>query len=96
MTTIEIDEQGAASIDGIDIDPAMVADIRKFETQLARYLDGDLDEDVFKVFRLANGIYGQRQVASQMVRVKIPFGRLDEAGLVALADVADRWSRGSR
>jgi sulfite reductase beta subunit-like hemoprotein len=29
-----------------------------------------------------------------MLRVKIPFGRLDERGLGALADVADRWSRG--
>ena len=44
-----------------EIDPAMSADIAKFEAQLARYQAGDLAEDVFRVFRLNNGIYGQRQ-----------------------------------
>ena len=55
-----------------EIDPARpAADIDKFETQLARYLAGDLDEDVFRVFRLNNGIYGQRQGGhNQMVRVQ--------------------------
>ena len=95
MTTIEIDEQGAASIDGIDIDPGMVADIRKFETQLARYLDGDLDEDVFKVFRLANGVYGQRQGGhNQMVRIKAPYGAIEPFQLERLADISERYSRG--
>ena len=80
MTTIEIDEQGEPSIDGIDIDPAMVADIRKFETMLARNLAGDLDDDVFRVFRLANGIYGQRQGGhNQMVRIKAPYGAITPA-----------------
>jgi sulfite reductase (ferredoxin) len=95
MTTIEIDEHGAASIDGIDIDPAMVADIRKFETQLARYLAGELDEDVFKVFRLANGVYGQRQGGhNQMVRIKAPYGAIQPFQLERLADISERYSRG--
>ena len=43
---------------------------------LARYLAGELDEDVFRVFRLNNGIYGQRQGGhNQMVRVKVPVRR---------------------
>ena len=38
---------------------------------------GELDEDRWRVFRLANGIYGQRQGGTnQMVRVKIPYGSL--------------------
>ena len=42
---------------------------------LAGYLAGEIDEDVFRVFRLNNGIYGQRQGGhNQMVRVKIPYG----------------------
>mgnify|MGYP001298339142 CR=1 FL=1 len=95
MTTIEIDEQGAATIDGIGIDPAQVADIRKFEAQLARYLAGELDEDVFKVFRLANGIYGQRQGGhNQMVRVKAPYGAIAPDQLDRLADISERYSRG--
>ena len=95
MTTIEIDEQGEPSIDGIDIDPAMVADIRKFETMLARNLAGDLDDDVFRVFRLANGIYGQRQGGhNQMVRIKAPYGAITPAQLDRLADISERYSRG--
>ena len=36
---------------------------------------GDIDEDVFRVFRLNNGIYGQRQGGhNQMVRCKVPYG----------------------
>ena len=45
---------------------------------LVRYLAGDLEEDVFRVFRLGNGIYGQRQGGqNQMVRVKVPYGWID-------------------
>ena len=64
-------------IDGETLyDEEALADIEKFEVQLQRYLDGDLPEDVFRVFRLNNGIYGQRQGGhNQMVRVKAPAGQ---------------------
>ncbi len=77
------------------VDAAIAADIEKFEVQLARYLAGDLDEDAFRVFRLNNGIYGQRQGGhNQMVRVKIPAGVLSAAQLDMLGHVVDRYSRG--
>ena len=79
----------------VEIDPAAAADISKFETQLSRYLAGDLEEDVFRVFRLNNGIYGQRQGGHhQMVRVKIPYGALTPAQLDVMAHVADEYSSG--
>lgn len=57
----------------LPIDPEIAADIAKFETMLDRHKAGTIDEDVFRVFRLANGIYGQRQGGTnQMVRVKVP------------------------
>jgi sulfite reductase beta subunit-like hemoprotein len=78
-----------------EIDPAQLADIAKFETQLARYLAGELEEDVFRVFRLNNGIYGQRQGGhAQMVRVKIPYGALAPDQLDMLGHIADTYSRG--
>jgi len=78
-----------------EIDPAQLADIAKFETQLARYLAGELEEDVFRVFRLNNGIYGQRQGGHhQMVRTKVPYGGLAPDQLDALAHIADTYSRG--
>ena len=77
-----------------EIDPAQLADIEKFELQLGRYLAGDLDDDVFRVFRLNNGIYGQRQGGhNQMVRIKIPYGQVTPEQLDAMAHIADTYSR---
>ncbi|MGI8685325.1 MAG: hypothetical protein ACR2MO_09600, partial [Acidimicrobiales bacterium] len=59
------------------ISPEALADIEKFERMLAQYLAGDLEEDRFRIFRLNNGIYGQRQGGhNQMVRIKAPYGAL--------------------
>ena len=78
-----------------EIDPAMSADIARFEAQLARYQAGDLAEDVFRVFRLNNGIYGQRQGGTnQMVRVKIPYGSMLPEQLDMMGRLADEHSRG--
>ncbi len=78
-----------------EIDPAMSTDIAKFEAQLARYQAGDLAEDVFRVFRLNNGIYGQRQGGTnQMVRVKIPYGSMLPEQLEMMGHLADEHSRG--
>jgi len=77
------------------IDPEMAADISKFEEMLAGYQAGRIEEDVFRVFRLNNGIYGQRQGGTnQMVRVKVPYGAMTADQLDLLADVIDDHSRG--
>lgn len=78
-----------------EIDPAQAADIEKFERVLAGYLAGEVDEDVFRVFRLTNGIYGQRQGGhNQMLRVKIPYGGVTPEQLDLFARIADEYSRG--
>jgi sulfite reductase beta subunit-like hemoprotein len=78
-----------------EISPAALADIEKFEQMLARYLAGDLEEDIFRVFRLNNGIYGQRQGGhNQMLRCKVPYGSLQPEQLEMLAHIADTYSRG--
>ncbi len=77
------------------VDRAMIDDIRKFETLLSRYQAGDLGEDEFKVFRLSNGIYGQRQGGTnQMVRVKAPYGAINPDQLDQLANISEKYSRG--
>src|SRR5436305_4156506 len=78
-----------------EIDPEVRADIEKFEVQLGRYLADDLEEDAFRVFRLNNGIYGQRQGGhNQMVRVKVPYGSITPEQLDMFAHVAETYSRG--
>ena len=57
---------------------------------LVRYLAGDLEEDVFRVFRLNNGIYGQRQGGTnQMVRVKVPYGSITPEQLEMMGYLVD-------
>src|SRR5438876_10075668 len=71
------------------------ADIDEFVSTLERFERGDLTPDQWRQFRLVRGTYGQRQTDdAQMVRVKIPQGVLTADQLEALADVAERYSRG--
>ncbi len=69
-------------------------DIDEFVSTLESFEKGDLGPEQFRAFRLVRGVYGQRQADSQMLRVKIPMGRLGPEQLEALADVADRHARG--
>ncbi len=78
-----------------EIDPGQAEDIDKFERVLAGYLAGTVDEDVFRVFRLTNGIYGQRQGGhNQMLRVRIPYGGVTPEQLDMFGRIADEYSRG--
>ena len=77
------------------LDPEIDEEIVRFEGAVDEYLAGDLDEDVFRVSRLNQGIYGQRQGGTnQMVRVKIPYGRVEPEQLEMLASISERYSRG--
>ncbi|MDE0928887.1 MAG: nitrite/sulfite reductase [Acidimicrobiales bacterium] len=77
------------------LDPAIEADIVKFEEMLALYHADQLDPDVFRVFRLNNGIYGQRQGGTNhMVRVKVPYGSMTADQLDLLGAVVEEHSRG--
>lgn len=77
------------------LDPIVEDELIKFEDGVRRYLAGELEEDVFRVFRLNQGIYGQRQGGhNQMVRIKVPFGRLEPEQLEMLGYLATTYSRG--
>ncbi|HEY3722435.1 MAG TPA: nitrite/sulfite reductase [Acidimicrobiia bacterium] len=77
------------------LDPEVADEIDNFETAVEEYLAGDLPEDVFRVMRLNQGIYGQRQGGTnQMVRVKVPHGRVTPEQLEVLGTIATEHSRG--
>jgi sulfite reductase (NADPH) hemoprotein beta-component len=66
-----------------------------FAETLARFERGEITADEWRAFRLVNGSYPQRQEAdAHMLRVKVPQGVLAAAQLEALAEAAERWSRG--
>ncbi len=76
-------------------DPEIREDIAKFRRMLDGYQNGSVEEDVFRVFRLTNGIYGQRQGGTNhMVRVRVPYGAVSADQLDTLAYVVERYSRG--
>ena len=71
------------------------ADVTAFAETLGRFERGEITADEWRAFRLVNGSYPQRQDGRrQMLRVKVPQGVLDAAQLEALAEAAERWSRG--
>ena len=70
-------------------------DIERFEKAIAQYLAGDLPEDVFRVMRLNNGVYGQRQGGTnQMIRIKLPAGSITPEQWELMADLSTEYSRG--
>src|SRR5262249_58782343 len=88
------------AIDGRELRPRPLApeaeeERANFEDHARRFIAGEIDDDVFRVFRLNQGIYSQRQGGfNQMVRVKIPHGRIEPDQLEMLGYVAETYSRG--
>jgi sulfite reductase (ferredoxin) len=77
------------------LDREIEEELVKFEDGVQRYLAGEIDDDTFRVFRLNQGIYGQRQGGhNQMLRVKVPFGKVDPDQLEMLGYLAENYSRG--
>src|SRR5690348_5477819 len=77
------------------LEPDIERELDRFEDGVRRYVAGEIDEDAFRVFRLNQGIYGQRQGGhNQMVRVKVPYGKVEADQLEMLAYIAETYSRG--
>ncbi|HEX9181525.1 MAG TPA: nitrite/sulfite reductase, partial [Burkholderiales bacterium] len=70
-------------------------EIGRFDEALQGFLQGVVDAERFTAIRLQHGVYGQRQEGVNMVRIKLPGGRLDPARLTAVADVLDRYVEGA-
>ncbi|HSB87656.1 MAG TPA: nitrite/sulfite reductase [Ilumatobacteraceae bacterium] len=78
-----------------DLDAEQQRDIERFERAIAQYLAGEISEDVFRVMRLNNGVYGQRQGGTnQMVRIKLPAGTITPEQLDTMAHLSEAYSRG--
>ncbi len=78
-----------------DLDAEQQRDIERFERAIAQYLAGEIGDDVFRVMRLNNGIYGQRQGGTnQMVRIKLPAGTITPEQMELMGRLADEYSRG--
>jgi len=72
--------------------PILRREFDDFDTEATRFLGGETDETEFIKFRLKQGVYGQRQAAVQMIRVKLPFGGVTPEQLEAVAGAAERYT----
>ena len=78
-----------------DLDAEQQRDIVRFEQAVTQYLAGEIGEDVFRVMRLNNGVYGQRQGGTnQMVRIKLPAGTITPEQMDMMGYLAETFSRG--
>jgi len=66
--------------------------VNQFRDQTQRYLDGKLDEEVYKQLRLRNGLYVQRH--APMLRVAVPYGVMNAEQMRCLASIARTYDRG--
>ncbi len=69
--------------------PIILKEFDDFETEGTKFLAGDTPERQFIGFRLKQGVYGQRQQARQMTRVKVPFGGLGPEQMEGFAQVSE-------
>ncbi len=74
--------------------PTVEKDIIELEAKIRQFKEGKLDEEKFRSLRLARGVYGQRQEGVQMIRIKLPYGKVTSDQLRRICDVSDEYSTG--
>ena len=72
--------------------PVVARDIIDLEKKIRLFREGKIDSEKFRSLRLVRGIYGQRQEGVQMIRIKIPYGRVSTKQLRKIADISDEYA----
>lgn len=67
-------------------------EIIDLERKIKAFREGKIHDEKFRSLRLARGIYGQRQPGVQMVRIKIPFGKITFKQFLKIADISDEYA----
>jgi sulfite reductase (ferredoxin) len=74
--------------------PVVEKDILDLADKIAKFRNLQIDEEKFRALRLARGVYGQRQPGVQMIRIKIPYGKMSFRQLRRIADLSDEYASG--
>ena len=72
--------------------PIVERDIIELERKIKEFRDGKIPDEKFRSLRLARGVYGQRQPGVQMVRIKLPYGKMTLKQWKRIADVSDEFA----
>jgi sulfite reductase (ferredoxin) len=70
-------------------------DIIDLDKKIRAFREGKISEEKFRSLRLARGVYGQRQQGVQMIRIKLPFGKISTKQLLRISDISDEYSNGN-
>jgi len=73
-------------------DPIVQKDIIDLEKKIREFREGKIHDEKFRSLRLARGIYGQRQPGVQMIRIKLPFGKISFKQILRIADISDEYA----
>ncbi|SKB85952.1 HEPN domain-containing protein [Daejeonella lutea] len=72
--------------------PIVQKDIIDLERKIREFREGKIHDEKFRSLRLARGIYGQRQPGVQMIRIKLPFGKVTFKQILKIADISDEYA----
>ncbi len=72
--------------------PVVENDIIDLANKISQFKNLQIDEEKFRSLRLARGVYGQRQPGVQMIRIKIPYGKMTVRQLRRIADLSDEYA----
>jgi len=75
-------------------DPIVQKEIIDLEKKIYSFRSGQIDDERFRSLRLARGIYGQRQEGVQMIRIKLPYGKVTSEQLRRITEVSEKYSTG--
>lgn len=74
--------------------PIVQKEIIDLEKKIHLFRGGKIDDERFRSLRLARGIYGQRQEGVQMIRIKLPYGKVTSEQLKRITNVSEEYSTG--
>src|SRR6185436_5635528 len=72
--------------------PYLPEEVDELDGMIARFGQGEVSHEEFQGYRLLRGVYGQRQADRQMVRIKIPLGKLTSEQLEALGQAITEFA----
>lgn len=75
--------------------PVVERDIIELEKKILLFREGKIPDEKFRSLRLARGIYGQRQPGVQMIRIKLPYGKMTLQQWKRITEVSDEFSTGN-
>ncbi|PSL42669.1 sulfite reductase (ferredoxin) [Chitinophaga niastensis] len=72
--------------------PIVEQDIIDLEKKIRLFREGVIPDEKFRSLRLARGVYGQRQPGVQMVRIKLPYGKMTLQQWKRITDISDEYA----